>query len=266
MKRSFTDQIGHTINIESPPKRIISLVPSQTELLAYLDLNKEVTGITKFCIHPDEWFYSKVQVGGTKNVNFKKIEEINPDLIICNKEENKESEVRALMEKYHVWTSDIHNLDDSLNMINSVGEIVGKLDEAQKLIHQIKKNFEELTHIKTEPIRVLYLIWKNPYMAAGKDTFIDHMLSQCNFINVCDASLGRYPELNMEQIKKLNPQSILLSSEPYPFTEKHLYEFNSYYPGILPVLVDGEYFSWYGSHLLNAPQYLKSVIQNCIKV
>jgi len=262
----FIDQIGHTISIESPPRRIISLVPSQTELLAYFGLQEEVVGITKFCIHPEEWFRSKTRVGGTKIVNFQKVEELNPDLIICNKEENKESDVKALMEKYPVWTSDIHNLEDALNMINSVGEITGKTDIAQNLSFQIKRNFEELRHTEKEAIRVLYLIWKNPCMAAGKDTFIDYMLSQCNFINVCHASQGRYPELTLEQIRELRPQVILLSSEPFPFSEKHLREFNLYYPGILSVLVDGEYFSWYGSRLLQAPPYLKNLIQNCIKV
>ncbi|HTA28501.1 MAG TPA: helical backbone metal receptor [Bacteroidia bacterium] len=266
MKRSFTDQIGHTITIESPPQRIISLVPSQTELLAYLGLDKEVAGITKFCIHPDEWFRTKTRVGGTKNVNFDKIEAINPDLIICNKEENTESEVKALMEKYPVWTSDIHNLDDAMNMINSIGEIVNKADETQKLTRKIKYNFEKLSLNKPKPLKVVYLIWKNPFMAAGKDTFIDFMLSQCNFINVCDASLGRYPELTIEGLRKLNPQLILLSSEPFPFAEKHIAEFKSYFPDSLPVLVDGEYFSWYGSRLLNAPEYLKSIMEKCIKV
>jgi ABC-type Fe3+-hydroxamate transport system substrate-binding protein len=266
MNFQLTDQIGHTITIKSAPRRIISLVPSQTELLAYFGLNEEVVGITKFCIHPDEWFRTKTRVGGTKNVDFAKVEQLNPDLIICNKEENKESDVKALMEKYPVWTSDIHNLDDALNMINSLGEITGKNNTAQKLVFQIKRNFDELRHYQKETLRVLYLIWKTPYMAAGKDTFIDYMLSQCGLTNVCEPSQGRYPELTMEQIKQLNPQFILLSSEPYPFSEKHLAEFNSYYPGILSVLVDGEYFSWYGSHLLSAPQYLKSIIDSCIKV
>jgi ABC-type Fe3+-hydroxamate transport system substrate-binding protein len=263
---SFTDQIGHTITIESPPQRIVSLVPSQTELLAYLGLEKEVAGITKFCIHPDEWFRTKTRVGGTKNINFNKIEAVNPDLIICNKEENKESEVKVLMEKYPVWTSDIHNLEDATNMINSIGEITNKVDVALKLTQQIKSKFAELSHTKLNPIKVVYLIWQNPFMAAGKDTFIDYMLSQCNFVNVCDASMERYPELTMEDIKSLNPEVILLSSEPFPFSEKHLEEFKTYFPGISPVLVDGEYFSWYGSRLLNAPEYIKSVMEKCIKV
>jgi len=262
----YTDQIGHTIHINSPPSRIISLVPSQTELLAYLGLNDETIGITKFCIHPDAWFRSKKRVGGTKNVDFDKIEQLHPDLIICNKEENKESDVKTLMEKYPVWTSDIHNLKDALNMINSVGDIVAKKEEALKLTQQIKRNFESLRPSKKEPLRVLYLIWKNPYMAAGKDTFIDYMLSQCNLLNVCDVSMGRYPELTNEQINTLRPQVILLSSEPYPFKEKHAVEFSSYYKEIIYVLVDGEYFSWYGSRLLHAPQYLKNIMENYIKV
>lgn len=260
MKRSFTDQIGNTVIIDSPPQRIISLVPSQTELLAHLGLNKEVAGITKFCVHPDGWNRTKIRVGGTKNVNFNKIEQINPDLIICNKEENNESEVKQLIAKYPVWTSDIHNLDDALNMIISIGEIVNKTNEAQNLALQIKNKFKEFINEKRKPYRVLYLIWKDPYMAAGKDTFIDYVLAQCNFINVCDASLGRYPELTDEQIKGLKPQIILLSSEPYPFKQKHLEELKLYFPGVLSVLADGEYFSWYGSRLLNTPAYLKGFI------
>lgn len=262
----FTDQIGHAVTIESFPCRIVSLVPSQTELLAYLDLDKEVAGITKFCVHPNEWYRAKTRVGGTKNINFKKIEEIHPDLIICNKEENTESEVKTLMEKYPVWTSDIHTLDDALDMINSIGQITNKSVAAEKLIFQIKRNFNELRHIKTKPLRALYLIWKKPYMAAGKDTFIDYILTQCNLQNVCDTSLSRYPELTIEKIKDLQPQVILLSSEPYPFKERHLAEFNIYFPGVLSVLADGEYFSWYGSRLLNTPEYLKKFIENYIKV
>jgi len=258
---NFTDQIGHTITLDAPPHCIVSLVPSQTELLAYFGLIAEVVGITKFCIHPDDWFRTKARVGGTKNVDFNKIEQLKPDLIICNKEENKESDVKVLMEKYPLWTSDIHNLDDAYSMINSLGEITGKIEISQQLIAQIKRNFEELRQCKKEALKVLYLIWKEPYMAAGKDTFIDYMLSQCGFTNVCEPSMGRYPELTAEQIKGLHPQAILLSSEPYPFKEKHLAEFHSYYPGILSVLVDGEYFSWYGSRLLNAPKYLMSVIK-----
>ncbi len=262
----FTDQIGHTIKLESSPKKIVSLVPSQTELLAYLGLGKEVAGITKFCIHPDEWFHSKTRVGGTKNVNFSKIDEINPDLIICNKEENTERDVRQLMKKYPVWTSDIHNLEDALSMINSIGEITRTVEMAGNLIHQIRNNFELIRENKPKPVKVVYLIWKTPFMAAGKDTFIDFMLSQCNFINVCNEPLGRYPEISSSQITELQPELILLSSEPFPFTEKHLEDFKAQFPKSAPVLVDGEYFSWYGSRLLSAPQYLKRVIENCFKV
>src|SRR5690348_418993 len=104
------------------PKRIISLVPSQTELLYDLGLNEEVVGITKFCIHPEEWFLSKTRIGGTKKIDFEKIKSLKPDLIIGNKEENEESQIKELMKDYCVWMSDIKNLDDAVSMINSVGE------------------------------------------------------------------------------------------------------------------------------------------------
>lgn len=258
---NFTDQIGNTIIPDSYPKRIISLVPSQTELLSYFGLEEEVVGITKFCVHPEAWFHTKTRVGGTKNVNFEKIAELKPDLIICNKEENKKSDVQFFTEKYEVWTSDIHNLDDAYRMIASLGEIVNKTKEAEQLISRIKINFEELNDNIGDGLRALYLIWKDPFMAAGEDTFINCMMEKCNLVNVLKNKPERYPELTTEQIRDLNPDVILLSSEPYPFKEKHIQEFNLYFPGTLCVLVNGEYFSWYGSRLRDAPQYFMSLLK-----
>src|SRR4051812_11307667 len=120
----FTDQMGNAVELEGPPSRIVSLVPSQTELLFYLGLDKEVAGITKFCIHPAEMFHSKPRVGGTKKYDFEKIRQLAPDLIIGNKEENEQKQVEELQKLYPVWMSDIRNLADALQMIRSVGELV----------------------------------------------------------------------------------------------------------------------------------------------
>src|ERR1700722_20147309 len=106
MIKQFTDQMGRTISVEWPVKRIISLVPSQTELLYSLGLADEVIGITKFCVHPKEWFHSKTRVGGTKKLDFEKIAALKPDLIIGNKEENEEVQIKQLMQDYPVWMSD----------------------------------------------------------------------------------------------------------------------------------------------------------------
>lgn len=259
----YTDQIGHQLNLKSVPKRIISLVPSQTELLYDLGLDEEVLGITKFCIHPRDWFHSKNRVGGTKTANFEKIAALNPDLIIANKEENTEAEIKALQKEYPVYTSNISNLKESLEMIQQVGVITGKETKAQKLIDKIKLEFEALKPYAHNKNNVLYLIWKSPYMSINQHTFINDMLNLAGFQNVIDVD-NTYPEVSENQIENLTPDFIFLSSEPYPFAEKHLKELQEQYPKSKVVLVDGEYFSWYGSRLQNAPTYFKGLINEII--
>ncbi len=259
--KMFTDQMGHTISVNWPPTRIISLVPSQTELLATLGLNEEVLGITKFCIHPESWFRTKKRVGGTKDADINKITELQPDLIIGNKEENKEEQIKELMLRYPVWMSDIHNLDDALDMIKSVGKLVNKKDAADELAGSISNNFRKLFTGEFASRKVAYFIWKNPYMTVGKQSFINSMLKVCNFENVFDNAGGEYPEITTEQLAQANPEVIFLSSEPFPFKEKHVDEFRQICPNAKVMLVDGEYFSWYGSRLADAPAYLNKVIK-----
>ena len=118
----FTDQLGRKLILEKIPQRIISLVPSQTELLFDLGLEEEVVGITKFCIHPDSWFHSKTRIGGTKQFDFEKIKSLQPDLIIGNKEENDKEQIEELMKNFTVWMSDIKTLADACKMICEIGE------------------------------------------------------------------------------------------------------------------------------------------------
>lgn len=257
MQKEFTDQMGRTISIEWPPKRIVSLVPSQTELLFDLGLDAEVVGITKFCVHPEQWFRSKRRVGGTKKLDFTKIAELKPDLIIGNKEENEEAQIKQLMEQYPVWMSDIHNLHEALGMIKELGAIVNRTQKTDVLIDNIEVNFSQLKAGKK--LKVLYFIWKNPYMAVGTDTFINDMLSRCGLENLAGNN-SRYPELTGEEIAKLSPDVILLSSEPFPFADKHIDEFKALCPNAKILLADGEYFSWYGSRLLGAPKYFQNLL------
>lgn len=248
----ITDQINHQFELKSTPTRIISLVPSQTELLYDLGLDDRVVGITKFCIHPKKWFNSKNRVGGTKTINFEKILELKPDLIIANKEENTQAEIEALQKLYPVYTSDIYNLNDSLEMMEAVGEITNTSTKAKEIIAQISTDFTALKPFEKSK-RVLYLIWKSPYMTIGKDTFINDMLNRCGFNHVQVGN--RYPELSIESIQELNPDIIFLSSEPYPFKEKHIQELKNICPNSNIHLVDGEMFSWYGSRLLKSVKY-----------
>jgi ABC-type Fe3+-hydroxamate transport system substrate-binding protein len=260
-KKIVTDQMGFKVTVNYSPKRIISLVPSQTELLFDLGLDEEVVGITKFCVHPENWFRNKTKIGGTKNIDFDKIEKLNPDLIIGNKEENKEEQIKQLMQRYQVWMSDIHNLDDAFEMIRSVGKLVDKYDKAEALAKSISSNFKQL-HFHNLPMRkVAYFIWKDPYMSIGRNSFINSMLEVCNFKNVFRDGKNDYPEVSKDEIKSASPEFILLSSEPFPFKEKHIPEFKEVCPEAKILLVDGEYFSWYGSRLLGAPNYFTKLLQ-----
>lgn len=253
----FTDQINCTIRLEEYPVRIVSLVPSQTELLHYLGLEDQVVGITKFCIHPDEWFRNKERVGGTKTVDLAKVKALQPDLIIANKEENVKEQVDELKKIAPVWVSDVNTLDEALDMIKSVGELTNTVEEAQNLIDSINAEFTKLYQSeKGDKRSAAYYIWNDPAMLAGKGTFIDDMLTRAGYTNIVE--LPRYPQ-ESESLKR-TPDVILLSSEPFPFREKHVKEFSSRFPNAEVVVVDGEMFSWYGSHLLKAPQYFRSLL------
>lgn len=255
----FTNQLHRHIELPYPPQRIISLVPSQTELLFDLGLAEKIVGITKFCIHPQEKVKNVPKVGGTKNFHFEKIDALAPDLIIANKEENYREGIEQLAQKYPVWISDIYTLEDALKMITSIGEVCAKKIEAQIMVSFIDSAFRLLA--KTYSGRVAYLIWKNPYMVAGSHTFIHDILQRLGFENAF-AEKPRYPEVNLNEIAEKKPDYIFLSSEPYPFKEKHLQEFQSFFPASKIQLVNGEMFSWYGSRLLEASKYFRCFLKN----
>ena len=253
----FYDQMNKAVHVQQAPKRIISLVPSQTELLFDLGLDEQIVGVTKFCIHPADKVKHTAKIGGTKQLNIKSIHDLQPDLIIANKEENEQTQVEELMKHYPVWISDIHNLPTALDMITKVGEITGRQQRADEIVKDISQQFQLLKPARAK-LRVLYLIWRKPYMAAGSGTFIDSMLQLCGFENVIGAQ--RYPELSVDELIAAKPDVLLLSSEPYPFGQKHNDEFKLMLPDVKIELVDGELFSWYGSRLLHSPVYFNKLM------
>ena len=250
----------NTASLNYIPKRIISLVPSQTELLYHLGLQSETVGITRFCVHPNTWFHTKARVGGTKTINYDKIHQLKPDLIIANKEENIKEQIEQLALHYPVWLTDVNTLEDALQMISDIGTLTGKNEKALSLNTQIKNAFYDLSIIK-KPIKTAYMIWRKPYMTVGGDTFINNMLVKCGFQNIF-AHRTRYPEISIEELSIANCQLLLLSSEPYPVKQKHVDELSKQLPSTKIILVDGELFSWYGSRLLKAPEYFKNLINN----
>lgn len=259
MERIFSDQMGRTIRLDKVPQRIVSIVPSQTEYLFDLGLDKEVVGITKFCVHPDEWYRSKKRVGGTKQLNIEAIRELQPDLIIGNKEENSIHDILELEKLAPVWMSDIYSIQDAQNMMLEIGQMIGKKSEAEEMVRQIKSGFNSLLKNRIERT-FLYFIWKDPDYLAGTQTFIHAMLESAGFVNHCRES--RYPEWNTSYGE---PDVVFLSSEPYPFKTEHIDLFKKRFPRSEIVIVDGEMCSWYGSRMILSVDYLRS-LQNELMV
>lgn len=241
-----------------PPKRIISLVPSITELLFDLNLSEKIIGITKFCVHPAALTKNVEKIGGTKKLNIKKIISLKPDLIIANKEENNKADVEVLAALFPLLLTDVDNYASAIKMITHIGTITNKVTEGNNLVSIIEGGFKTIQK-PLQPINTIYLIWNDPYMTVGNDTFIHHMLELLGLHNLFSHT-ERYPQITMAQIKDAAPQLLLLSSEPYPFKQKHIDEIAAFLPNTSIVLADGEMFSWYGSRMKYMPQYFNDLI------
>ncbi|WP_417799321.1 ABC transporter substrate-binding protein [Tenacibaculum sp.] len=248
------------MSIEKKYKRIVSLVPSQTELLVDLGLEDCIVGLTKFCIHPKHLLKTKTIVGGTKNIKIDRIKSLQPDIILCNKEENTKEIVAACQQIAFTHVSDIFTLSDSLELISLYGSFFDKQVEAKKMIDELTSKISDFKRFITNQNykKVAYFIWRDPWMVAANNTFINHLLELNKFVNVY-ADEKRYPEVNIKELQNKKPAFILLSSEPFPFKEKHSTEIKKHIKDASPILVDGEYFSWYGSRLLKAFDYFKEL-------
>ena len=240
--------------------KIVSLVPSITELLVDLALEDQLKGVTRFCIHPTSLQRDKVIVGGTKNVHMDRIQAIQPDLVIANKEENVKEQVEAIAREFPVYSTDVNSFDEALSMILETGRLTDRASAARLICDTIERNFNQLETATQGRTRktVAYLIWKNPFMAAAGGTFIDAMLRLAGFDNVL-ANQSRYPVIGEEVLTAGEVDTIFLSSEPFPFKQKHIDELHGLSPGKEILLVDGEMFSWYGSRMLYAADYFKSL-------
>lgn len=230
-------------------QRIVSLVPSLTELLIELGLQNKLVGRTRFCVHPKEKVESIPIVGGTKNPRLDKIHGLNPDLIVANKEENRRQDIQLLMDDFEVEVTEITTIEDALITIHTLGQKLQANGRADRLITDIQNRLNDRPD---EPgLRTVYMIWKDPWMTVGGDTYIHDVLEHWKLSNIF-GNRRRYPKFNLQDLKKYNPDLILLSSEPYPFKEKHLAQIEEVCPAARVLLVEGEWFSWYGSHMKHA--------------
>ncbi|HLR52432.1 MAG TPA: helical backbone metal receptor [Candidatus Avamphibacillus sp.] len=255
------DALGREITYNYPPKRIVTFDPAITETLYYLGLDKEIVGRTRFCKHPEEKVNQAINVGGTKDMKIDRIHDLKPDLIIMEKEENTKEMVETLAEHYPVYVFEIQTVDDGIRMTEELGNITNRKQQAMDLKTKVETKLNKLPKANGE--RIAYIIWKKPYMAVGRDTYINDMLEQLGFINPFAKSPKRYPVVTEQNLQDAKLDYIFLSSEPYPFRDKHHEEFLSFLPDVQPVNIDGEMF-WYGARMLKAVEYFRSFIARTI--
>ncbi|MGH8454489.1 MAG: cobalamin-binding protein [Nevskiales bacterium] len=256
-----SDDLGRTVRVSRAPQRIVSLCPSQTETLLTLGLGGQIVGRTRYCIHPKHEVSQITDIGGTKNPKIEAILALEPDLVIAEKEENRPEDVAALEGDVPVYVTDVCSIPGALAMVRRLGKLCLRSSEAEALAQQIEERWRELSPLST-PKTVAYLIWRKPWMVAGSDTYICDVLERCGLENVFAGRSGRYPETTVEEIAKFAPGVVLLSSEPYPFTDVHTKEFASRLPKSKVLRVDGEAFSWYGARMLKAADELQAIIKS----
>lgn len=242
------DQMGTVLELPGIPQRIVCLVPSITELLVDFGLESAIVGCTKFCVRPLHLRSRQRNIGGTKNVRLEKVKELSPDLIIANKEENTREDVEYLAGQFPTWVSQVRTVTEAEEMITNLGCLFAAEDRSKAIIAANRMTLER--HRLPTSQKSLYLIWREPWMSVGSDTYIHDVMQQLGYVNVIGDQL-RYPTLSVEEIRALAPEQIMLSSEPYPFKQEHLEEWRELLPHAKVELVDGEFFSWYGSRLGN---------------
>ncbi|MFA8434445.1 MAG: helical backbone metal receptor [Marinifilaceae bacterium] len=258
--KTYTDALGRKVDIAFPPQRIISTVPSTTEFLFDLGVGEKVVGRTRYCRYPEDAIQKIPNIGGPKNLHMDKIQKLNPDLILANEEENSREQIEALAQEFPVFVCKVRTLEEALENIWITGEITNQEQRAQEILTQIKSDFTRL-QVLSKPLRAAYLIWKEPYVSINRDTFISDMMERCGLNNVFATHTERYPRLTAEELKEADPELVLLSSEPFPFEQKHIPDFQKLLPNARIELVDGEMFAWYESHLLQAVGYFSKLIQ-----
>lgn len=245
--------------------RLVSLCPSLTELLFDLGLRSSIVGRTKFCVHPAGAVEAIEKVGGTKNPRLERIIELRPDLVLLNEEENRREDAEALAEagiSCHISLP--RNVAETAAMVRSIGAAVRRVPEAEEIALDIERRAARVGHdaIGKPQVSFAYLIWCDPLMSVNADTFVSSLLALPGGRNVFADMSDRYPAIDADRLRATDPDLVLLSSEPFPFAERHAQELarSSGLPLDRFLFVDGELLSWHGSRTPAGIDYAETLI------
>ena len=258
----FTDAIGQHHEFSDSPKRIVSMVPSTTETLYKVGVGDRIVGVTRYCVHPSSAMQDNTIVGGTKQCNYERIASLNPDVVFCNQEENTPEMVQTFQDMgIPVVVAFPKTHAEALNDIRDICSLFDNPSQFTKWKAQFQSS---ITTLPSTGFSYLYLIWRKPWMVAGPNTFIHQQLSLIGGQNVHDKTSERYITIEIENLIEFKGH-ILLSSEPYPFVQKHKEELVHLGLSVDRIhFINGEYCSWHGVRMLDSIQYLQQWKQGCI--
>lgn len=266
MSRLFTDARGCEHEIAEPPRRVVSLVPSLTETLFALGLGDRVAGVTDYCVHPAAPLRELPRVGGTKNPSLERILELRPDLVLANREENRKRDVERLeAQGVRVFVTYARSVREGSDEIGLLGRIGDREEAARGIQDAIERAWERARSRAREPRpRVAALVWKQPFMAVGGDTFADDLIAQCGGLNVFSDAGRRYPRVLEAELVRARPDVVLLPTEPYAFGPR---DRNELLALDLPAarerrvhVIEGELLSWYGPRIARALDELSELL------
>lgn len=260
---------GTFVELAQPAERIVSLVPSESETLHYLGAEDRIAGITKFCERPWSMFKAKTRVGGPKDPDVDRIRELEPDLILCNKEENEKDAVEELREIAPVYVSFVVKVDEAAQLIADLGALTGCGENAAEMVAQIAQGRETVAGAKADYTfrRVLHLVWKDPYMTVSRDTYIYDLLTQAGLEPVVPRIRKRYPMIDGDFIRECNPEAVFFPDEPYKFKFSDIDEFREEFADLACVRNDGLYkidgatVTWFGYRTTLAFDYIAKVMR-----
>jgi ABC-type Fe3+-hydroxamate transport system substrate-binding protein len=265
---TVVDAFGRSLTVRQRPERIVSLVPSLTEALFAFGLEQEIVGVTRFCVEPRRGVAGKAKVGGTKALDVAKIKALKPDLVVASAEENSPADVAQLIDHgCPVFVTLATSVEGAIQLLRQLATITDTTAAAGPIIQEAKEALASMVAagIGQERVRVFCPIWRNPYMTCGSATYTGDLINSCGGRNVFGERQERYPHLELAEMAVLDPQVILLPSEPYRFTERHKADFGAF-AEVTAVknghifLVDGRTVTWYGPRIARSLSEVKRLL------
>ena len=265
----MVDATGAAVVLPGPPQRIVSLVPSITEILFTLGVGPAVAGCTVYCTQPPDGVATTTRVGGEKNPKLELIRDLGADLVIANIEENLPEHVATLRSwGIPVYVTYPRTVPDGIRLLAELGAVTGAAERGAALARELDALLADVEGASRgrRPVRVFYPIWRHPYMTIGADTYAHDMLARCGGVSVFADRASRYPTVTLDEMASAAPEVILLPDEPYRFRRVHVADFEPY-PDVPAVrdgrihLMDGKLLTWYGPRIGEALRAVPALLR-----